>query len=113
MLIISTIIKMALAPLLYLIGMIVSICKCEFNQWNFDLAVAKDQYGNTLGKYVFNFIFIKKESKHLFGNNDETISSVIGKNKKENTLTVTGKIFDQTLNLFDKNHSIKSIDDTE
>ena len=88
LLIISTFLKLVLAPILYTFGAICSLFTGEFNQWNKDLAIAKDQYGNTLGKYFFNCTLITNLSKHAFGNNDETISSVIGKNKKDNTLTL-------------------------
>jgi 8-oxo-dGTP diphosphatase len=41
---------------------------------------------------------------------DETISSVLGKNKKANTLSKIGKGLDWILDILDKNHSIKSIE---
>jgi hypothetical protein len=111
--IISTILKLTLFPLLYFIGAITSIVKGGFNQWNFDLAIAQDQYGNTLGKYIWNGLLINKQSKHLFGNNDETISSVIGKNKREGTLTFLGIFVDKVLDKLDANHSENAIDLTE
>jgi 8-oxo-dGTP diphosphatase len=46
-----------------------------------------------------------------FGNPDETISSAIGRAKLSNKLTFVGKALDFFLNLIDKNHSIKSIED--
>lgn len=111
--IISTILKLTLFPLLYFIGAITSIVKGGFNQWNFDLAIAQDQYGNTLGKAIWNGLLITKHSKHLFGNNDETISSVIGKNKRDGTLTFLGIFADKVLNALEPNHSEDSIDETE
>ena len=65
LLIVSTILKIALSPLLYIFGMIVSLVRGEFNAWNTNLAVAKDQYGNTLGKYVFNLMLIKRMAINL------------------------------------------------
>ena len=113
LLLVSTILKIASSPFFYLYGMVRAIQKKEFDKWNLELAIAKDQYGNGLAKYLFNDILIKKESKYRFGNIDETISSVIGKNKKANTLTDTGKLLDSILEFFEKEHSIKSIDETE
>jgi 8-oxo-dGTP diphosphatase len=113
LLIISTILKVALSPILYLYGTVRSLLKCDFNQWNFDLAIAKDQYGNGLGKWLFNDLLITKSSRHPFGNIDETISSVIGKNRVEGTLSFSGKVLDKILEIFDNNHSIESIDETE
>jgi hypothetical protein len=110
---VSSILKIVLSPILYSYGVIVSIKRKELDSWHKQLALSKDQYGNALGKYIFNRFLITKDSNHKFGNIDETISSVIGKNKKENTLTRTGICLDRLLDFFDSNHSIKSIDLTE
>lgn len=40
----------------------------------------------------------------------ETISGVLGKNERDNTLSKTGKILVWILNKLDKNHCFKSID---
>ena len=46
----------------------------------------------------------------MFGNRDETISSVIGKNKQLNTLTTFGKNMDRILEFIETDHSLNSID---
>jgi len=74
------------------------------------IAISIDQYGNVVCKDLFNFTLITKESKHLFGNEDDTISKVIGYNKLDNTLSKTGIIVENILNLIDKNHSLKAIE---
>lgn len=111
---IASVIKWALAPVAYVYGFIASIIigNGEFDKYHHDLAVAKDQYGNAICKHLFNWALIKKEG-YKFGNIDETISSVIGKNKLKNTLTLCGKILDKILDFIDNNHSIESIDNTE
>lgn len=111
--IISLILKRLLEPFIYAFGSIIALIKGEWNQYNTDLALATDQYGNGLSKYLFNMILIKKESIHKFGNIDETISSVIGKNKIANTLTWLGTAVDIMLDSLDPDHSIKAIDNTE
>ena len=111
--IISSVLKIVLSPFLYLYGVIVALRRNELDAWSKQLALAKDQYGNGLGKYVFNHTLITDDSIHLFGNIDETISSVIGKNKKAGTLTRSGKFVDKILEIIDENHSIKSIDQSE
>lgn len=111
LLLISSLLKWILTPILYSYGIVVAIFKGEFSEYNKNLAIAKDQYGNALGKYLFNQLLIKKEG-YKFGNIDETISSVIGKNKLKSTLTMVGKIIDKILNSIEKDHSIKSIDET-
>jgi hypothetical protein len=112
LLVVSSILKWFLAPFSYVYGTIRSLTKKEFNSYNFCLAVAKDQYGNALCKYLFNDVLIKKNG-YKFGNIDETISSCIGKNKVKGTLTFIGKSLDYLLDKFEPNHSILSIDNTE
>jgi len=77
------------------------------------LAVSIDQLGNVLMAPLFNLILIDSYSGHLFGNPDETISSVLGKNKIGGNLLYLGKRLDAWLNGIDPNHSIKSIEKDE
>jgi len=109
---IASIIKWLFAPIGYFIGCVFSLFKREFNTYHTDLAIAKDQYGNAICKYIFNWLLIKKQG-YCFGNVDETIGSVIGKNKVRGTLTRTGKVLDFLLELCESDHSIKSIDNSE
>ena len=81
--------------------------------WFMNLAISKDQYGNVLGRYLFNDLLITKLSNNRFGSPDETISSVLGKNKRDNTLTKLGTILSNVLDFLDHNHSIKSIEEDE
>jgi hypothetical protein len=113
--IIASFLKWVFAPVLYGYGFFASLViggSKEWNRYNKDLAIAKDQYGNAIGKYLFNWLLIKKDG-YKFGNIDETISSVVGKNKVKVTLTIFGKIMDMILCVLEKDHSIKSIDQTE
>ena len=66
--------------------------------------------GNVTCKELFNDTLILNNSENIFGDPDETISSVLGKNKRDGTLTKTGKILAAILDKLDKNHTIKSID---
>jgi hypothetical protein len=111
--IISLVLRRVLEPFMYLYGSIVALYKGEWSQYNQDLAISIDQYGNGLSRYLFNQVLLKKNPVHKFGNIDETISSVIGKNKIAGTLTWLGKIVDIMLELLDQNHSINAIDNTE
>lgn len=113
---ISSLLKWAFAPICYIYGCIASLFKGEFNQYQTALAIAKDQYGNAIGQYLFNSCLVKRKNSifpYRFGNIDETISSVIGKNKVQGTLTLAGKFLDFILGLIEKDHSVKSIDITE
>ena len=111
--IVAKILKFILGFVLWPYGIVRSLCKREFDAWNKWLAISEDQYGNALGKYLFNDVLITKESKNKFGNIDETISSVLGKNKKAGTLTRLGLIVANLLDKIDPNHVEKAIDETE
>lgn len=74
-------------------------------------AVSIDKLGNREFRTLFNLTLITKDG-YQFGTNDETVSSVLGRNKLKGTLSRTGRILDYILDKIDKNHSIKSIDET-
>ena len=47
---------------------------------------------------------------YAFGNPNETISSALGKNQRDGTLSWFGKVICKILDTIDKNHCEKSID---
>ena len=108
----SSILKWALTPFLYSYGLIRSAWKGELQKYHFRLALSKDQYGNVLGQYFFNDVWIKPNGAK-FGKPDETMSSVLGKNKKMDRLRGFGKLIADTLNKLDPNHVENSIEDDE
>lgn len=67
-----------------------------------------DCFGNHNFRSVLN-LFLKNKEGYEFGDKRESISSVLGKNKRDKTLSITGKVVAFILDLFDKNHCIKSI----
>ena len=73
------------------------------------ITISIDQYGNVVCKDLFNYTLITKESKYLFGHEDDTISKVIGYNKLNNTLSKTGIVVENILDFLDSNHSLKAI----
>lgn len=75
----------------------------------FECALAEDQRANTYLAKLFNDVLIKPGG-HRFGNPDETISSVLGKNQLTGTLSIAGRVLNWILNLYEKDHSIKSIE---
>ena len=81
----------------------------ELDKYLFECAIADDQQANTYLAKLFNDILIKVGG-HRFGNPDETISSVLGKNYLSNKLSLIGKGLNCILNLFEKNHSVNSIE---
>jgi hypothetical protein len=73
-------------------------------------ALGINQTSNRAFSVLFNDALVKDDTIHSFGDIDETLSSVLGKNKLKNNLTLFGKIIDFILTIFDDNHTIESID---
>lgn len=67
-----------------------------------------DKYANREFRTLFNATLIFAHG-YQFGNLGETISSVLGKNERDKTLTKTGKALAFVLNKLDKNHCQNSI----
>lgn len=84
----------------------------NISQYLRTVAIAIDQLGNVVCKDLFDVTLIKKEG-YRFGNPDETISGVLGKNQKLKTLSGIGKILNGILSLIEKDHSIKAIEEDE
>lgn len=74
-----------------------------------DDATSMDKYGNRSLRTMLN-ILLKKRNGYKFGNKDETISSVLGKNEQAGTLRFMGKLLCFILNIFDRDHCEESID---
>ena len=106
--IIASVLKWALQPTMFIIGLVVSLRKREFNKWQMDLAYAKDVLGNVLIKYAANFVLIKKGG-YRFGDKTKTISYVLGINEIKGKLTIFGRIIVKILNTIDKNHTQNAI----
>ena len=78
--------------------------------WACKTARSIDVFANVEASELFNDVLIKKGG-YKFGNRQETISSVVGKNQRDNTLTKTGRGSRYILDKIDKNHCIDSIND--
>ena len=74
-----------------------------------EIAISIDQLGNVIMQHLLNALWITKQG-YKFGNRDETISSVLGKNLQMNTLTGFGNLIERILDLIDPNHALNSID---
>lgn len=72
------------------------------------MAIAVDRFGNYQYSSLLNAVLITEEG-YKFGNFLETISSVLGKNERDGTLTKCGKGLVKILNWLDKDHCKKSI----
>ncbi len=106
-------IPLSIIGFIWAIGEAISVKeKGRLSNYFWQCAVAVDQAGNTICQELFNDLFITSKG-YQFGNEDETISGVIGKNKLKGTLTGFGSVLDWILENIDPNHSIKSIEDDE
>lgn len=76
-----------------------------------NLALSIDMAGNVLASRPLNHLLIYEDG-YKFGNKKETISSVLGKNKRDNTLTYSGYVLVYILDTIDTNHCIDAIDDS-
>jgi hypothetical protein len=84
----------------------------EIPGYFYRLAISIDQTGNVANEHLFNDILVKKGGyKH--GNPDETISSIVGKNKTSSHLTTLGKYLSGLLNSIEANHVEKAIEQDE
>jgi hypothetical protein len=98
--------------ILYPINLVIVTIKYGFSSDYFRSdAISLDKYGNRSYRTLFNLYLIKKHG-YKFGNGNETISSVLGKNQLSNTLTKKGMLLATILNFIDTNHCIKSIDNS-
>lgn len=71
-------------------------------------AVNIDKFGNREFRTLWNKT-LRKDNGYKFGNVLETISSALGKNERDKTLSNFGKCLVWLLNTIDKNHCKKSI----
>ena len=92
------------------VAFVFSIFFNERTEYLFNICIGLDQLGNVVCRRLFDLILVNDD---YFGNPDETISSAIGRAKLAGDLTWLGRALDMFLNLFDKNHSIKSIEDDQ
>tara|TARA_Y100000296_G_C5010600_1_gene174895 strand:- start:236 stop:613 length:378 start_codon:yes stop_codon:yes gene_type:complete len=78
--------------------------------WFYRTAMSIDRFANVNAAELFNDIFIKKGG-YKFGHPDETISSVIGKNQRDKTLTRFGRFLRRILDKIEPNHCLDSINE--
>jgi hypothetical protein len=73
------------------------------------IAISIDQLGNVVMANLMNDTLIK-DNGHKFGDPDETISMVLGLNKREKSLTNMGIRIADILNKIEKDHVEKAIE---
>lgn len=107
----SVILLLTTGTLGLIYGVFVSLYRgySKLGNYLLQIAVSIDELGNVIMQQLFNHLLIRKNG-YKFGNNKETISSVIGRNVKRKTLTKSGQLLNKTLNFFDEDHALNSID---
>ena len=130
LLLVAIFLTFLLFPFAFLVAIIEGMVKNNVKNWLlkisnyfFNLALSIDQLGNVLCAPLFNLVLIKHKRiwqfeslllvSYEFGNPDETISSVLGRNKLKNNLTYIGKTLAKILNLIEKDHVEKAIELTD
>ena len=84
--------------------------KEPLRQWVWNLDKAEDIHANVLGKYLWDDLYLKPDSKVKFGNPKETMSSVIGKCDLYHSLSERGEDLRDNLNKIEKDHTKLAID---
>lgn len=114
--IISFILSIVLYPVGFLYATIKLAINTHFDVWINKLsdylkisAISVDKTGNVFMQELFNDLLIIKGG-YKFGVMNETISSVLGKNKRDNTLSFCGRMLAKLLNFFQSEHVEKSIE---
>jgi hypothetical protein len=108
LLLIALILSVILIPVGFAFQLIVTSSR-SLNSYLFTIAKSIDQLGNVVCEHLFNVTLIKKNG-YKFGNEDVTISHVLGMNEKTNTLSFAGKLLAWLLNTIDKDHNQKAIE---
>lgn len=113
---VSLTLSMLLFPLGFIITFFINLYKRRWklsfkrlDQQFLSIATSIDATGNVICKDLFNILLIK-EKGYRFGKRKETISSVLGKNQRDDTLRKTGKAIVFILDKIETDHCLISID---
>ena len=115
------IVSLLLSPILIPVGIVFGLFKqlyknglqkalTDIDNKCMNVAVSIDKFGNVACAEFFNATLIVK-SRNLFGNHRQTISHVLGVNKRSGNLTSIGTKLIDLLDFIDDNHSVKSIEE--
>ena len=108
-------VALILAALLFPLGILYTLMRCivrmsmnkalgYLSNTAFSISLSIDLMGNVICRDLFNF-FLIHAGGYPFGNNRETISRVLGLNKRLGALTDLGRALANLLNFIDPNHT--------
>ena len=117
--IVATILAPILIPTGVITAFIFSIIRMDYSMLHkhltrlfFYMAVSIDKVGNYACAVLFNLtLIIKNEKAYRFGKEGQTISSALGHNVLSNNLSKLGILLNRLLNLFEKDHAIKAVNE--
>jgi len=108
---VAIILTAVIAPLAVVAKVLFAFKARKFDDsWFRRMAYSVDQFGNVIADDLFSSLLIHDDNIAPFGDPDETISSVLGKNARAKNLTSYGRVLKRILHWFDPNHVEKSIE---
>ena len=109
LLILALILAVVLFPFGWLHGLITLRLSIScLSHYFLTIALSIDQLGNVILAPLFNGIMIKRNG-YKFGDEDETISYVLGRNQITETLSKCGNLFANLLDWIEPNHCAKTV----
>jgi len=96
-------------PIYYLIALKWQSGLNHLGDWFKKLAISIDQFGNASSATMLNFA-LRKKGGIDFGDEDDNISYIIGRNYYHNSLTIFGHLIRIMLHLIDRHHVQKAVD---
>lgn len=119
LLIVATVLSCIFMPIGFVYSSIVLIVRNTFkdwwNRWNdylYIMALGLDQLGNAVMQDLFNDLLLKPGA-YRFGNPDQTLSYIFGKNKQLGKLNWLGLFIASVLDWLDPNHTDKAVKNEE
>lgn len=109
-----TLVAFVLVAILTPIGIVFTIIFRPTHISNYfrKFAISLDQLGNVTCQWLLNSTLIKSQG-YSFGNEDQTVSAVLGINKASSTLTMFGRFIAKMLNQWDTNHVENAVKNEE
>ena len=108
-----TAIAMLINPIYYLVTLKWKTGIDTLGEWFYKVALSNDQTGNVIGGVIFKYLFTKnKVNFHPFGDEDDTVSYVLARNKYKGNLNLPGTMLGGLLDIIDSSgggHLVKAI----
>lgn len=109
LLVLALILAVVLFPIGWVYGLVtLRLSLARLSHYFLTIALSIDQMGNVILAPLFNKIMIKRNG-YKFGDEDETISYVLGRNQITETLSKFGNLLANFLDWIDENHCSKTV----